>query len=192
MKAGAMKEIKPYTLAVFSENTVGIINLISIVYTRRSINVESISASSTAIPGIYKTTVLSYSDRETMEKVVAQIEKAIYVVKAYLFTDDEIVHQEVALYKVPTVKLMDEPELEHIIRQHNARILEITHDYTVIEKTGHTDETEALFQELKKYDIRQFVRSGRVCVTKDPVEHVSVYLAQRDKELQERNQSRQS
>lgn len=176
-----MKEIKPYTLAIFSENTVGILNLISIVYTRRSINVESISASTTAIPGITKTTVFSYSDRETMEKVVAQIEKAIYVVKAYLFTDDEIVHQEVALYKVPTLKLMDEPRLEEIIRKHNARILEITHDFTVIEKTGHTDETEALFLELKNYDLRQFVRSGRVCVTKDPVEHVSVYLAARDK-----------
>lgn len=176
-----MKENIPFTLAVFSENTVGIINLISIVYTRRSISIESISASATAIPGVYKTTVLCHSDRETMEKVVAQIEKAIYVIKAYLLTDDEIVHQEVALYKVPTVKLMDEPEFENIMRRHNARILELTHDYTVLEKTGHRDETEALFQELKKYDIRQFVRSGRVCVTKDPVEHVSVYLSQRDK-----------
>lgn len=179
-----MKETKAFTLAVFSENTVGILNLVSIVYTRRGINIENISASPTAIPGVYKTTVMSYSDLETMGKVVAQIEKAIFVIKAYLFTDDEIVHQEVALYKVPTDKLMDEPELEHIIRKHNARILEITHDYTVLEKTGHTDETEALFQELKKYGIRQFVRSGRVCVTKDPVEHVSVYLEERDKEAE--------
>ena len=179
-----MKEIKPYTLAIFSENTVGILNLISIVYTRRSINVESISASATVEPGITKTTVVSYSDRETMEKVVAQIEKAIYVVKAYLFTDDEIIHQEVALYKVPTEELMKEEQLENIIRSYNARILEITPDFTVIEKTGHTDETEALFQELKRYNIRQFVRSGRVCVTKDNVEHVSVYLAQRDKEME--------
>ena len=182
-----MKEIKPYTLAVFSENTVGILNLISIVYTRRSINVESISASTTAIPGIFKTTILSYSDRETMEKVVAQIEKAIYVVKAYLFTDDQIIHQEVALYKVDTNKLMGEENLEKIIRHHNARILEITNDFTVIEKTGHTDETEALFEELKKYGLRQFVRSGRVCVTKDPIEHVSVYLKQRDKEKEKYN-----
>lgn len=182
-----MKEIKPYTLAVFSENTVGILNLISIVYTRRSINIESVSASTTAIPGIFKTTILSYSDRETMEKVVAQIEKAIFVVKAYLFTDDQIVHQEVALYKVPTEKLMDEENLEKIIRNHNARILEITSSYTVIEKTGHTDETEALFNELKKYGLRQFVRSGRVCVTKDSIEHVSAYLAQRDKEKEELN-----
>ena len=177
-----MNEIKPYTLTVFSENTVGILNLISIVYTRRSINVEGISASTTSIPGIFKTTVLSYSDRETMEKVVAQIEKAIYVVKAFLYTDDQIIHQEVALYKVETAKLMGEENLEKIIRDYNARILEITNDFTVLEKTGHSDETEALFQELKKYGLRQFVRSGRVCVTKDPVEHVSVYLEERDKE----------
>lgn len=182
-----MKEIKRYTLSVFSENTVGILNLISIVYTRRSINIEGISASETSIPGIFKTTVLSYSDRETMEKVVAQIEKAIYVVKAFLYTDDQIIHQEVALYKIPTVKLINEPYLETIIRKHNARILDITSDYTVIEKTGHTDETEALFEELKKYDILQFVRSGRVFVTKDPVEHVSIYLKKRDEELKNLN-----
>ncbi|MCH5234563.1 MAG: acetolactate synthase small subunit [Muribaculaceae bacterium] len=182
-----MNEIKPYTLSVFSENTVGILNLISIVYTRRSINIESVSASTTAIPGIFKTTVLSYSDRETMEKVLVQIEKAIFVVKAYLYTDDQIVHQEVALYKVPTEKLMDEENLEKIIRHHNARILEITSSFTIIEKTGHTDETEALFNELKKYGLLQFVRSGRVCVTKDTIEHVSVYLAQRDREKEELN-----
>lgn len=178
-----MEKIKPYTLAVFSENTVGILNLISIVFTRRSINVESISASATVLPGISKTTVLAYSDRSTMEKIVSQIEKAIFVVKAFLFTEDEIIHQEVALYKVPTHKLMGEEKLEKIIRAYNARILDITEDYTVIEKTGHTQETESLFNELKNYDIRQFVRSGRVCVTKDPVEHVTEYLLLRNQEM---------
>ena len=178
-----MNDKKTFTMTVFSENTVGILNLISIVYTRRSINVESISASATSIPGITKTTVLSYSDRATMEKVVAQIEKAIYVVKAFLYTDDEIIHQEVALYKVPTSRLVEEQQLEKIIRTHNARVLDITPEFTVIEKTGHRNETELLFRELQKYDIRQFVRSGRVCVTKDPIEHVTAYLKQRDEEM---------
>lgn len=172
-----------YTVTVFSENTVGIINQISIVYTRRAINIESISASSTSIPGVYKTTLMCYSDRKTMEKVVAQLEKIIYVVKAFLYTDDEIVHQEVALYKLPTRQLMEEKHLEKIIRVHNARILDITPEFTVLEKTGHVDETQAFFEELKNYDIRQFVRSGRVCVTKDPIEHVTAYLAMRDASL---------
>lgn len=179
-KESEKQKTERFTVTVFSENTVGILNQISIVYTRRAINIECISASSTSIPGVYKTTLMCYSDRKTMEKVVAQIEKIIYVVKAFMYTDDEIVYQEVALYKLPTSKLMAETDLEKIIRAHNARILDITPEYTVLEKTGHDHETEALFEELKAYDIRQFVRSGRVCVTKDPVEHVTAYLAMRD------------
>ena len=115
-----------------------------------------------------------------MEKIVAQIEKEIYVIKAYLYTDEDIIWQEVALYKVSTSCLLNEEFLEKIIRRHNARILDITEDYTVIEKSGHGDETESLFDELKEYGRRQFVRLGPVCVTKDPVEHVLEFLAQRD------------
>lgn len=169
-----------FTITVFSENTVGILSLIAVVYTRRNINIESIGASRTSIPGVMKTTVTCYADRPIMEKIVAQIEKEIYVIKAFLYTDDDIIWQEVALYKVATANLLNEEFLEKIIRRHNARILDITEDYTVIEKSGHGDETEALFEELKEYGLRQFVRSGPVCVTKDPVEHVTDYLAHRD------------
>lgn len=182
-----MNNQERFTVTVFSENTVGIINQISIVYTRRAINIESISASSTSIPGVYKTTIMCYSTRETMEKVVTQLEKIIYVVKAYLYTDDQIIHQEVALYKVPTAKLLVEKNIERIIRRHNARILDINPEFTVLEKTGHVNETQKLFEQLKKYDIRQFVRSGRVCVTKDPIEHVSAYLALRDQVPESKN-----
>ncbi len=95
----------------------------------------------------------------------------------FVYDDDEIVYQEVALYKVATKLLLDEPHLEKVIRTHGARILDVTHDYTVIEKTGHYRETEALFNELKRYDIKQFVRSGRVTVTKSPQEFVTAYIA---------------
>lgn len=169
-----------FTVSVFSENTVGLLNQVTIIYTRRSINIESISASACSIPGVHKFTLTSWSDRETMEKVVAQIEKRIDVIKAFLYTDDDIVYQEVALYKVPTEKLLEEKNLEWIIRRHNARILEITPEYTVIEKTGHRDETESLFEALKRYDIRQFARSGRVTITKDPAEYVTEYIAMQE------------
>lgn len=169
-----------FTITVFSENTVGILSLIAVVYTRRNINIESIGASRTSIPGVMKTTVTCYAHRPIMEKIVAQIEKEIYVIKAFLYTESDIIWQEVALYKVDTAHLLNEEFLEKIIRRHNARILDITGDYTVIEKSGHGDETEALFEELKQYGIRQFVRSGPVCVTKDTVEHVTDYLARRD------------
>ena len=176
-----------FTVTVFSENQVGLLNQISIIFTRRSLNIESLSVSPSSIEGIHKFTITTWSDRVTMKKVVKQIEKRIDVLKSFLYTDDEIVYQEIALYKVPTEQLLNETNLEGIIRRHNARILEITKEYTVIEKSGHSDETEALFEELKHYDIRQFVRSGRVAITKSPEEYVTMFLEEqarrRDEEL---------
>ncbi len=133
-----------------------------------------------SIEGVHKLTLTTYSDRATMEKVVKQIEKRIDVIKAFLYTDDDIVYQEVALYKVPTASLMDEHNLEGIIRGHNARILDITSDYTVIEKSGQLYETQSLFEELRPYGVRQFSRSGRVLVTKSPCELVDRWLEKQE------------
>lgn len=166
-----------FTVAVFSENQVGLLNQISIIFTRRCLNIESLSVSPSSIEGIHKFIITCFSNRAMMERVVKQIEKRIDVVKAYLYTDDEIVYQEIALYKVPTEALLDDTTVEKIIRDHNARILEVTREYVVIEKTGHLDETTDLFHELQKYDILQFVRSGRVAVTKARAELLSDYLA---------------
>ena len=165
-----------YTVTVYSENQVGLLNQISIIFTRRQLNIESLSESGSAIEGVHKFTITTYSDRETMEKLVKQIEKRIDVLRAFFYTDDEIIFQEVALYKVPTDKLLDDRSIEDLIRKHNARILEVNRTYTVIEKSGHPDETQSLFEELSRYDVMQFVRSGRVAITKSTVEHVSIFL----------------
>ena len=167
---------KLYTVIIFSENIVGLLNQITIIFTRRQLNIDSLSVSGSAIEGVHKFTITTYSDRETMEKLVKQIEKRIDVLRAFFYTDDEIIFQEVALYKVPTDKLLDDRSIEDLIRKHNARILEVNRTYTVIEKSGHPDETQSLFEELSRYDVMQFVRSGRVAITKSTVEHVSIFL----------------
>ena len=112
-----------YTVTVYSENQVGLLNQISIIFTRRQLNIESLSVSGSAIEGVHKFTITTYSDRETMEILVKQIEKRIDVLRAFFYTDDEIIFQEVALYKVPTDKLKDDRSIEDLIRKHNSRIL---------------------------------------------------------------------
>ena len=165
-----------YTITVFTENRVGLLNQISIIFTRRKINIESLSVSPSSIKGVHKFTITAYTDLDTIQKLTKQIEKRIDVLRAYFYTDDEIVYQEIALFKVPTEKLLAEKNLEAIIRRNNARILEITPTSTVVEKTGHSDETEALFNEFNVYGISQFVRSGRVAVTKSDIEYVSDFI----------------
>lgn len=174
-----------FTVMVYSENNVGILNQVSVIFTRRCLNIEDVTASISSVPGVHKFTLTTWSDRPTMEKVVKQIEKRIDVLRVYLLTDDDILYQEIALYKVSTERLLEEQDLENIIRHHSARILEMTPEYTVIEKTGHPWETEALFDRLRRYDIRQFVRSGRVCVTKSPIEYVDRFLEEQTKRQNE-------
>lgn len=167
---------KSYTITAFSENRVGLLNRITIIFTRRQVNIESLAVSASALAGIHKFTIVVEDTKEKVIKVVSQIEKLVEVLKAYYHTDDEIVYQEIALYKVPTDALLRSKTLEKTIRSYNARILEITQEYAIIEKTGHKEETQELFNKLSKYGVKQFTRSGRVAVTKSSKEHLTTYL----------------
>ncbi len=174
------EEVTLYTVTVYSENQVGLLNQVSIIFTRRNLNIWSLSVSASAIEGVHKFTITTHTTRSQIEKVVKQIEKRIDVLKAFYYTNDQIIHQEIALYKVETEKLLESDEIEDLIRKHNARILEINKIFTVIEKTGHCEETGALFDDLNKYGVLQFVRSGRIAITKDRTEHVSIFLEEQE------------
>lgn len=171
-----------FTVTVFTENHVGLLSQISNSFTRRKLNIETLCVSPSSIKGIHKFTITVYSDESTMEKLVKQIEKKVDVIKAFYYTDDDLVYQEVALYKVPTVELIKEPNLESLIRRYNVHILEFTKDYTILEATGHSDEVVSLFKELERYGITQYVSSGRIAVTKSTRELVTKFLAEREKE----------
>jgi acetolactate synthase I/III small subunit len=169
-----MKE--EFTITVYSENRVGILTQITTVFTRRHINIESLTTSESAIKGIHKFTIVVYSNSEDIEKLVKQIEKRIDILKAYWFTADEIVHQEIALYKVPTQALLKGNEIERLVRKYGARILEMTEEYTVIQKTGHKAETQELYEKLDPYGLTQFTRSGRIAVNRLKKEPLNNYL----------------
>ena len=169
-----------YIITVFSENHIGLLTRITIVFTRRKVNIESLTVSESAISGVFKFTIVVKATKEQVIKIVGQIEKQIDVLKAFYHTIDEMIYQEIALYKVPTEALYENDAIERMVRNSGARILEITREYIVIEKTGHKDETQALFEELNKYKVMQFIRSGRIAITRDPIERLSEFLKERD------------
>lgn len=171
-----MIDEKVYTITAYSENHIGLLNRITIIFTRRHVNIESLTVSESAINGVHKFTIVIKSTYEKAIKIVKQIEKLVEVLRAFVHTDDEIIHQEIALYKVPAEALFESDEIEHLVRKHYARILEVTKDYAVIEKTGHKSETQALFNDLEKYGVYQFTRSGRISITKLTKELLSKHL----------------
>jgi acetolactate synthase-1/3 small subunit len=159
-------ENNTYNISVFTENSVGMLNRITIIFTRRNINIESITASESEIEGIHRYTIVVNELKEVVRKVVSQIEKQIDVVKAFYHSDDEVVYQEIALYKLPTNMLASGGDAERIVRAHHARILTIESEFTILEKTGYQEEIKELFTELKPFGLLEFVRSGRVAISK--------------------------
>ena len=166
---------KEYIITVFSENKVGLLSQITTVFTCRDINIESLTTSESSIPGIHKFTIVVITGPEKIEKLVKQIEKKIDVLKAFVFTPDEVVQQEIALYKVTRSN-----SVEKLVRDHHVRILEICDDYIVLEKTGHKEDTQSLFELLQPHEVQQFVRSGQIAIIKSKRELLNEYLQKRE------------
>ena len=166
-----------YTITVFSENTVGLLGQITIIFTRRALNIETLSVSPSAIKGIHKFTITLFTTEDIVRKVVQQIDKRIDILKAYYNTDEGLIFQEIALYKVATEKLLENGSVEDLIRKYHIRILEMNNDFVVLQKAGHYQETQDLFDELSEsVGVLQFIRSGRVAITKSKVERLSDML----------------
>ena len=165
---------KTYTVSVFTENSIGMMNRITIIFTRRHLNIDSITASESEVKCVFRYTIVLRTTKEQVEKVIGQLEKVIDVLKAFVHEDAQIVHQEIALYKIKTDALTNS-DVEKVIRQHHARILTVDSEFMVIEKTGHVEETQLLFEKLQPFGVLEFVRSGRVAVTK-PMKNLSTYL----------------
>lgn len=172
---------KIYTLVIFSENKMGILARIVGTITRRHINIESLTSSPSSIEGIHRFTIVVKLGEENVRKLTAQIDKQVDVLKAFYYTNEEVVYQEIALYKIPSAAFYAGDKSEALVRKHNARILSIESEYIVIEKTGHYEETEALLEDLRPLGIYEFVRSGRVVIVKQ-MERLNKYLASLEKE----------
>ena len=157
-------EQKFYTLLVYSENIAGILNQVTAVFTRRQVNIESLNVSAS-------------STEDQIVKITKQLEKKIDIIKANFYTDDELFIHEVALFKISTPVLLDNPEVSRAIRRHDARMMEVNPTYSTVMQTGLTEDIADLFKVLNGFNcLLQYTRSGRIAVTRSFEEPVSDFL----------------
>ena len=164
-----------FTISVFTENHTGLMSRVVSIFTRRHINIESLTVSRSSMEGIHRFTIVVNVTETLVQKLVAQLDKQVEVLKAFYYREDEIIYQEVALYKVPVEAMHNGNSIEMLLRKFHARVIDVAQEYVVVEKTGHQTETEELLEALRPYGIYEFVRSGRVAVVK-PMQQLHAYL----------------
>lgn len=180
-------EIKEFTVIIYTENEIGLLSQISNVFTRRSLSIWSMSAGATAHEGVHNITIVTEGTERKVREAAEQIEKRVDVIKVFFYTDDSLVYRELALYKIPTESILCCDEVESLLSRHGARIVEMNRTFTVIQKTGYSEETQALHQELSKFGIMQFIRSGRIAVSRAVQEPVFKFLEEREKARKQLN-----
>jgi acetolactate synthase-1/3 small subunit len=156
-----------YTITVYTENQIGLLNRIAIIFSRRKINIESLNTSPSEVDSVHRFTIVINETEDVVRKLCRQIEKQVEVLKAYYNTNEEIVWQELAMYKVPTDIIAEKVKVERLLRQYGARAVVIRNDYTVFETSGHREEIDGLIKALEPYGLIEFVRSARVAIIKD-------------------------
>ena len=112
-----------------------------------------------------------------------QIEKKVDVLQANCFVDDEIFILETSLLKLSTPMVLANQDISCIVRRYDARIVEVNPTYTIVENTGITRDVIELFTQLDALGcVLQFVRTGRIAVTKSCIERLDAYIAKREEE----------
>ena len=159
--------LKKYTISIYTENSIGLLNRISAIFQRRHINIDSMNISESEIESVSRFTVVVEISENNIKKIIGQIEKQIEVIKAFYHTDEETIHLETCMFKIKSDLLFEERQIQNIIKDSDARIVTVNREFFVLEKSGRRHEIEMLHRELKVFGVMQFVRSGRIAVTKD-------------------------
>ncbi|SHM07642.1 acetolactate synthase small subunit [Flavobacterium saccharophilum] len=157
-----MKE--QYTLTVYTEDQIGLINKITIMFFRKKINLNSLNISSCEIDNMYRFTIVVSETFEIVKNLTFQIEKIIEVYKCYYSRDSEIITTLAALFKLPTDRIMNDDVINQILRKYGANLISIEKDYTIIDLTGQESEVDELTSELVPYGLIEFIKSSRIAL----------------------------
>ena len=103
-----------FNITVYTENQIGLLNRIAIIFTRRKINIDSLNTSPSEIESIHRFNIVVNETEDVVRKLSRQIEKQVEVLKVYFNTNEDVIWQELALYKVPT-DIIAEKELINIL-----------------------------------------------------------------------------
>ena len=156
-----------YTVSIYTENNIGLLNRISAIFQRRHINVESLNTSPSEIEGVSKFTIVVHMTEVNIKKIIGQIEKQVEVIKAYYHDEEDTIYQVSGLFKIKSELLFDEPQIQNIIKSSSARIVTVNKDFFVLEKSGKKEEIVELHEQLSVFGIMQYTRSGRIAITKE-------------------------
>lgn len=166
--------VRPLTISLFAENRPGILQRVTCAFSRRTLNIDSLTVSPSEQPGLHRFTIAVRTTWHQAERLARQLEREVEVDSAHVFEDDATVHRDLALFKVHPSSL-DDDAFARLMWTFDASVVEAAADQVTLQMTGTCDEVDALVDALAPWGVMQFVRSGRVALDRRPCRPVAVH-----------------
>lgn len=157
--------MKKHTIAVIVENKPGVLSRVSGLFSRRGYNIHSLAVGITEDESLSRMTIVVEGDDDTLEQIIKQLYKLIDVVRVHELSNIPAVDRELVLIKVAANE-NTRPEISQIVDIFRAKIVDFGETAIVIEATGDSDKVNALENMLKKFGIREMVRTGKVSIAR--------------------------
>jgi acetolactate synthase-1/3 small subunit len=154
-----------HTISILVANKPGVLVRVSLIFSRRGFNIESLVVSPTQDDRFSRMTITASGDRNTLDQIIKQAAKLVDVVHASEHIKSDSVEKELALIKVKTTS-ENRSEVLQITQHFKSETVDIAPRSLIIQVTGSTEKLDAMVDMLAPFGILEIVRTGKIVMAR--------------------------
>jgi acetolactate synthase-1/3 small subunit len=154
-----------HTISLFVNNKPGVLVRVSLVFSRRAFNIESLVVSPAAEGRFSRMTITCSGDPDVLEQVVKQLAKLVDVVHATDHTGDQAYETEIALLKLEC-PLDERTHILQVAEHYKARVVDFGAESLILQIYGSSEKLDAFTDLLRPFGVAELVRSGKLLMAR--------------------------
>lgn len=152
-----------FAIAVYVENTYGVLARVSGLFMRRGYNIDSLTVGETDDPNFSRITITLEGDDHLCEQIINQLYKLHNVKKVKLLEKSSSVERELMLIKVKNTP-ETRSEIMTASEIFRAKVIDYNVESMCIEVTGEPSKINAFIEAMKPLGIVEICRTGVVAL----------------------------
>lgn len=160
--------MQKFVLSVLVENHSGVLSKVSLLFSRRGYNIESLTVCETNIPGRSRMTIVVNGDEHTLDQIQKQLAKLVEVISIKACNKDTTTERQLALIKVKAEDSM-RSAITSICQIYRIHVIDVSSTSLIIEATGSETKIDSLIRFLEPYGILEYVKTGLTAMDRGPV-----------------------
>lgn len=155
-----------HTISILVLNESGVLSRIVDLFSGRGYNIESLTVAPTIDKLYSRVTIVTGGDAATIEQVNKQLNRLVPIIKVADLNIKETLEREIALVKIQ-VKAEEKAEILRIAEATGSKIIDILDNNYILQAIGDEKQIQALVEMVRPYSVKEFVRSGKVAISRN-------------------------